>query len=147
MSCGCYDSNGIPLVNCNGGCAPCDPTNAVGLPDCPPSAESCEDILYGNCVKYVGPNLPALGITNGMRLKAALIALNTVLNTTVSTKAYTITVTTSQNKTTVEYIDIDGALQTAVVSSTQSPVTICARINTPVIISGTGTIVNTGVNC
>lgn len=147
MSCGCTDSNGIPLVNCNGGCDPCDPTNAVGLPDCPPSAESCEDILYGNCVKYVGPNLPVLGITNGMRLKTALIALSKALTTSVVTKSYTIGVTTSQTKTTVEYVDLNGVLQTAVVSSTQSPVTICARLDSPVIISGTGTVTNTGVNC
>jgi hypothetical protein len=82
-----------------------------------------------------------------MRLKTALIALNAVLNTTVSSKTYTITVSTSQTKTTVEYINLEGVLQTAVVSSTQSPVNICARLNTPVIISGTGTIINTGANC
>lgn len=143
----CLGCTGLPLANCNDGCADCDPTNAVGLPDCPPSSEPCEDLLYSKCVKYAGPNLPTLGITNGMRMKDALIALNKKLTVSQVSKTYTITVSSAQTTTIVEYIDVNGLFQTKSVSKDQSPQSICAQNESAVIISGTGILTNTGANC
>lgn len=146
----CHDCNDtpLPLANCNDGCEECGPTNAIGLPDCPPSSEPCETILNASCVKYTGPNLPTLGITNGMRLKAALVALNfKLLNNAGVSKNHTITVTQQQSKTTVEYINKVGAASVAVVTKDNSPQTICALIGTPVVISGSGTVTVTNTIC
>lgn len=139
----CYDNTGLPLANCNE-CRQCQETNAVGLPDCPPSSEACEDLLYSNCVKYSGPNLPTLGITNGMRLKQALAALEfTLLNNTGVGKTHTVTVSPTQSKTTVEYMDKTGDLQVIVVTKDNSPQSFCALEDTPAIISGTGIVTMT----
>jgi hypothetical protein len=146
MSCGCNDTS-LGLVNCNDGCQDCPPTNAVGLTDCPPSAEKCESIILADCVKYVGPNLPSLSIVNGMRLKTALVALNFKLTGTMTAKTYTITVSSTQTVTLVEYIAKDGSLQTKSVSKDQSPQTICAQENSPVKISGSGVISAAGAVC
>lgn len=143
----CYDNTGLPLANCNE-CQDCQDPNIVGLPDCPPSSEACEDLLYSNCVKYVGPNLPTLGITSGMRLKEALVALDfKLLNGTGVANTYTVTVTSIQSKTTVEYISKLGVLSTIIVTKDNSPQSFCGLAGTPQIISGSGTVVNTNVTC
>lgn len=144
----CYDHNGLPLANCNDGCAECGPTNAVGLPDCPPSSEACETIMFSNCVKYSGPNLPTLGITNGMRLKDALGALNfKLLNNTGVSRNHTITVSSVQSKTRVEYLDKFGIVQIKEVTKDNSPQTICALVGTPAVITGSGTVTATTTAC
>lgn len=148
MACqGCNDT-ALPLSNCNDGCADCSPTNAVGLPDCPPSSEPCEDLSFSECVKYTGPNLPTLGITNGMRLKTALAALNVLLlGVNPSAKNHTITVTSVQGKGTVEYLSKLGVITSITVTSTTSPQTICALVNTPAVVSGSATITATTTTC
>ncbi len=97
MSCGCNDTP-LPLGNCNDGCADCSPTNTVSLPPCV-SGEPCDEILFTDCVKFAGPNLPALGIVNGDRLLTVLTKLHRVLNgvisPTVTLANYTATATTT----------------------------------------------------
>ena len=82
MSCGCNDSP-LPLGNCNDGCADCSPTNAVNLPPCI-GGEACDEVAFTDCIKFVGPNLPALGILNGDRLITVLSKLHKVLNGLIS---------------------------------------------------------------
>ena len=97
MSCGCNDTP-LPLGNCNDGCADCSPTNTVSLPPCV-SGEPCDEILFTDCVKFAGPNLPALGITNGDRLLTVLTKLHKVVNAlitpTIPIINYTATSTTT----------------------------------------------------
>lgn len=97
MSCGCNDSS-LPLTNCNNGCADCSPTNVVNLPPCA-AGEACEEITFTDCVKFGGPNLPALGIFNGDRLITVLTKLHKVLNglisPTITLANYTATSTTT----------------------------------------------------
>lgn len=81
MSCGCNDTS-LPLANCNDGCADCSPTNSVSLPPCV-SGEPCDEILFTDCVKFAGPNLPALGILNGDRLLTVLTKLHKVVNSVI----------------------------------------------------------------
>lgn len=147
MSCaGCNDT-ALPLTNCNDGCEDCQPTHAVGLPDCPPNSESCEEIHLANCLKYVGPNLPTLGVTNGMRLNVALAAINYYLTPVKVYKNHTITVTPVQTKTTVQYVDKFGVLQIVIVSPSSNVTTICALEGTVTKMSGSGTIAATTTNC
>jgi hypothetical protein len=139
--------SGLPLQNCYD-CNNPDPANAVGLPDCPPSSEPCEDLLYSDCVKYTGPNLPTLGITNGMRLKTAFAALNVLLlGEDPIAKNHVITVTPVQGKATVEYLNKLGVITSITVTHLTSPQTICALISTPAIVSGSASISVTTVIC
>lgn len=148
MACqGCNDT-ALPLSNCNDGCADCSPTNAVGLPDCPPSSEPCEDLLFSECLKYTGPNLPSLGITNGMRLKTALAALNVLLlGASPISRNHVITVTAVQGKGTVEYLNKLGVITSITVTNLTSPQTICALLSTPAVVSGSASISATTTNC
>jgi len=140
-------STGLPLQNCYD-CNNPDPANAVGLPDCPPNSEPCEDLLYSQCVKYTGPNLPTLGITNGMRLKTALAALNVLLlGANPVAKNHVITVTAVQGKATIEYLNKLGVISSIYVTATTSPQTICALINTPAVVAGSASISVTAVAC
>ena len=79
MACGCNDT-ALPLANCNDGCDDCPPTNATNLPDCPDNSEPCEELVYTDCTKYKGPNLPVLEITNNMRLIEILTKLHKIVN-------------------------------------------------------------------
>lgn len=79
MACGCNDT-ALPLANCNDGCDDCPPTNATNLPDCPDGSEPCEELVYTDCTKYKGPNLPVLEITNNMRLIEILTKLHKIVN-------------------------------------------------------------------
>lgn len=124
------------MSNCSP-CNDCPPENVVNLPECE-GGEPCEEILNSSCVKYTGANLPNLGVEDGMRLKAVLVALNKLYP--ITTTDYTITVLTTQKTTVVEYIDASGDLQSISVSKDQSPQTITAQTDSPVIISGTGTV-------
>ena len=140
-------SSGLPLQNCYD-CNNPDPANAVGLPDCPPSSEPCEDLLFSQCVKYTGPNLPSLGITNGMRLKTAFAALNVLLlGASPVAKNYIITVTAVQGKATVEYLSKLGVITSITVTNLTSPQTICALLTTPAVVSGSASLSLTTVTC
>jgi hypothetical protein len=125
-------------MSCNT-CNDCPPSVSYTLPDCP-NGESCEEILNGKCIKYTGPNLPSLGVSSGERMKDVIIKLYKAINTTVATKTYTILVTGSQTKTTVEYLDANEALATVSVNPDAST-TICAIENTPQLMSGTGFLI------
>lgn len=78
MACGCNDT-ALPLSNCNDGCADCSPSNATNLPPCI-GGEPCDEILFTDCVKFSGPNLPALGIINGDRMLTVLTKLHKIVN-------------------------------------------------------------------
>lgn len=133
MACvGCTDSTPVP-VN-------------FTLPDCPDGSK-CEEYSLVECHQYTGPNLPSLEVTNEMMLKEVLVKLNKKLTEVMVAKTYTITVTTSQTTTTVEFINNLGNLVTKTVSSAQSPVTICAQEGSPVKVSGSGTISVAGSLC
>ena len=116
------------------------------LPDCP-EGSNCEEYSFVDCVQYTGPNLPTLEVTNNMSLKEVLVLLNKKLTVSMIAKTYTITVTTSQTTTVVEFINNLGQLVTKSVSSAQSPVTICAQEGSPVKISGSGTLSAPGALC
>ena len=106
MSCGCNDSP-LPLSNCNDGCADCSPSNAVNLPPCV-GGEACDEVSFTECIKFVGPNLPALGILNGDRLITVLAKLhkvvNSVLELPVALVNYTATATPTIPPTTTPLV-------------------------------------------
>jgi len=106
MSCGCNDTS-LPLVNCNDGCADCPPSNATNLPPCV-GGESCEEILFTDCVKFTGPNLPALGILNGDRMLTVLTKLHKVINgllsPSIALTTYTATATPTNPPTTTPMV-------------------------------------------
>ena len=124
MSCGCNDT-ALPLANCNDGCADCSPTNTVSLPPCP-SGEACDEILFTDCVKFTGPNLPALGITNGDRLLTVLTKLHKVLNgvitPTIPLANYVATATTATPYV-INYLGL-GPVYTSTAGATSSNATI-----------------------
>jgi hypothetical protein len=106
MSCGCNDT-ALPLANCNDGCADCSPTNTVSLPPCV-GGEACDEILFTDCVKFTGSNLPALGINNGDRLLTVLTKLHRVINglisPTIPLANYTATATVTNPVTTTPFV-------------------------------------------
>jgi hypothetical protein len=124
MSCGCNDTS-LPLSNCNNGCADCSPTNAVNLPPCV-GGEPCDEIAYTDCIKFSGPNLPALGISNGDRLLTVLTKLHKVLNglvsPTIALTNYTATSTTTTPMV-VSYLGL-GPVYTSTAGATSSGATI-----------------------
>ena len=124
MSCGCNDTS-LPLSNCNDGCADCSPTNTVSLPPCP-AGEPCDEIAYTDCIKFAGPNLPALGIVNGDRLLTVLTKLHKVLNGLVSPTIPLINYTATSTTTTpmvVSYLGL-GPVYTSTAGATSSGATI-----------------------
>lgn len=122
-------------------------TSSFPLPAPCAQTEGCEEALPGACVRYQGPNLPSLGISSGMFLKDALVALNKKLTSAQVSRSYTITTTGTQVPTVVEFINLQGALSRVSITAAQSPRTICAQENSPVIISGTGSLSSAGATC
>jgi hypothetical protein len=124
MSCGCNDTS-LPLVNCNDGCADCPPSNAINLPPCV-GGEPCDEILYTDCVKFTGPNLPALGISNGDRLLTVLTKLHKVVNSllqpSVLLTSYVATSTTT-TPLVVSYLGL-GPVYTSTAGAISSGATI-----------------------
>jgi hypothetical protein len=116
------------------------------LPPCP-EGSPCEEFFFTDCTQYKGPNLVSLGINHNMSLKQAMVALNKKLTTAFSSKTYTITVSTTQTITVVEYINHLGDLVSKSVSPAQSPQTICAQEGSPVKTSGTGVLSASGATC
>jgi hypothetical protein len=129
MSCGCNDSP-LPLGNCNDGCADCPPSNATNLPPCI-GGEACDEVSFSDCVKFVGPNLPALKITNGDRLITVLTKLHRVLNglisPTIPLASHVATATVTNPVTTtpfvVSYLGL-GPVYTSTAGATSSGATI-----------------------
>jgi hypothetical protein len=97
--------------------------------------------MFAECIKYKGPNLPNIGVTSGMKLKELLININKYVGGPLFTKTYTILVNALQSATTIEYLDLNDGWVSVTVTSSTSPLAICAREDSPVLISGTGLIV------
>lgn len=71
-------------------CQDCPPSGVTyTLPSCP-EGEKCEEVSKTDCVKYSGPNLPALGILNEDRLITILTKLHNVVNTLKGQSAITV---------------------------------------------------------
>jgi hypothetical protein len=147
MACGCNDT-ALPLANCNDGCDDCPPTNATNLPDCPDDSEPCEELVYADCLKYKGCNLPALGITNNMRMVTLLTTLHKVINdmklVPLEPIAYTATCTTS-TPLKFTYLSYGPTVSKSGVSSAAAVLTMASTANLVVgmkasVTSGTGTI-------
>lgn len=145
MSCGCNDTS-LPLSNCNDGCADCSPSNAVNLPPCP-GGEACDEITYADCIKFSGPNLPALGIANGDRLITVLTKLHKILNGLVTPTIPLISYTATSTTTTplvVSYLGL-GPVYTSTAGATSTSATITVGSTTGLaigmtleVVSGTG---------
>ena len=140
MSCGCNDTP-LPLGNCNNGCADCSPTNATNLPPCP-GGEACDEVAFTECVKFVGPNLPALGILNGDRLHTVLSKLhkviNGVINPAVTLANYTATSTTA-TPLVVTYLGL-GPVYTSTAGATGTTNTITVGSTTGLVAGMTVTV-------
>ena len=124
MSCGCNDT-ALPLTNCNDGCADCPPSNATNFPPCV-GGESCDEVLFTDCVKFTGPNLPALGIVNGDRLLTVLTKLHKVVNSVIQSPIALTNYTATSTTTTplvVSYLGL-GPVYTSTVGATSSNATI-----------------------
>jgi hypothetical protein len=129
MSCGCNDSP-LPLSNCNDGCADCSPSNATNLPPCT-GGEACDEVSFTDCVKFIGPNLPALKINNGDRLVTVLTKLHRILNglvtPTIPLASHVATATVTNPVTTtpfvVSYLGL-GPVYTSTAGATSSGATI-----------------------
>jgi hypothetical protein len=115
----------LPLANCNP-CETCPPTNAVNLPPCPPDSEPCEEVVYAECTKYKGPNLPALGVSYNDRFDTVLTklhkAINDLLDPAIDRITYTATATTATPYV-VTYLDL-GPVYTSTAGATSSGSTI-----------------------
>jgi hypothetical protein len=137
MSCGCNDTS-LPLSNCNDGCADCSPTNTVSLPPCV-GGEACDEIAYTDCIKFSGPNLPALGISNGDRLLTVLTKLHKVLNGVIGSAIpltnYTATSTTATPMA-VSYLGL-GPVYTSTAGATSSSANITVGSTTGLVVGMT----------
>jgi hypothetical protein len=137
MSCGCNDTP-LPLGNCNDGCADCSPTNAVNLPPCI-GGEACDEISFTDCVKFAGPNLPALGILNGDRLITVLTKLHKVLNGLISPTIPLVSHVATSTTTTplvVSYLGL-GPVYTSTPGATSSDATITVGSTTGLVVGMT----------
>lgn len=147
MACGCNDT-ALPLANCNDGCDDCPPTNATNLPDCPDGSEPCEELVYADCLKYKGCNLPALGITNNMRMVTLLTTLHKVINDMklVPLEPVSLTATcTTSTPFKFTYLSYGPTVTKTAVSSSGAVLTMASTADLNVgmtvsMISGTGTI-------
>lgn len=125
-------------------CNPCNDCNQTSLSyvytDCV-GGEPCDELMFAECIKYKGPNLPNIGVTSGMKLKELLININKYVGGPQFTKTYTVLVNSLQSATTIEYLDLNDGWVSITVTASTSPSVICARENSPVIISGTGSLI------
>lgn len=145
MSCGCNDTS-LPLENCNP-CADCPPTNVVSLPPCI-GGEPCDEVSKTDCIKYVGANLPALGILDGDRLVTVLTKLHRAVNNLLVSPVARINYTATSTTTTpmvVRYLDL-GPVYISTAGATSSGTTITVGSTTGLAIgmtlevtAGTGT--------
>lgn len=131
-------------------CADCPPAPALNLPACP-GGEPCEEVSKVDCVSFVGPNLPALGILNGDRLLAILTKLHKVINPLLNTPVPLVSYTATNTGTTapiaplvVTYLGL-GPVYTSTAGATSSGSTITVGSTTGLsagmtvqVIAGTG---------
>ena len=139
MSCGCNDTP-LGLVNCNDGCQDCPPTNTISLAPCP-SGEPCEEIILADCSKYVGANLPALGILNNDRLTTVLTKLHKKINSLLVTPITLTTYTATNTVTTgvpyiVRYLGL-GPVYKSTAGATSSTTTITVGSTTGLVVGMT----------
>jgi hypothetical protein len=137
MSCGCNDTP-LPLGNCNDGCADCSPTNAVNLPPCI-GGEACDEIAFTDCVKFAGPNLPALKILNGDRLITVLTKLHRVLNGLITPTIPLVSHVATSTTTTplvVSYLGL-GPVYTSTAGATSSGATVTVGSTTGLVVGMT----------
>ena len=137
MSCGCNDTP-LPLGNCNDGCADCSPTNAVNLPPCV-GGEACDEIAFTDCVKFAGPNLPALKILNGDRLITVLTKLHRVLNGLITPTIPLVSHVATSTTTTplvVSYLGL-GPVYTSTAGATSSGATVTVGSTTGLVVGMT----------
>jgi hypothetical protein len=130
MSCGCNDTP-LPLGNCNDGCADCQPTNAINLTPCV-GGEVCDELIVADCTKFIGSNLPALGILDGDRLTTVLTKLHKVVNSLLVTPIARINYTATSTTTTpmvVRYLGL-GPIYTSAAGATGSTTTIAVGSTT-----------------
>lgn len=145
MACGCNDT-ALPLSNCNDGCADCSPSNATNLPPCV-GGEPCDEILFTDCVKFSGPNLPALGINNGDRMLTVLTKLHKVLNGLITPSISLVNYTAASTTTTpmvLRYLAL-GPIYNSTAGATSSGATVTVGSTTGLVagmtlevVSGTG---------
>lgn len=145
MACGCNDTS-LPLSNCNDGCAHCSPTNATNLPPCI-AGEPCDEILFTDCVKFSGPNLPALGIVNGDRMFTVLTKLHKIVNGLITPTIPSVNHTATSTTTTpmvVTYLAL-GPIYNSTAGATSSGATVTVGSTTGLVagmtlevITGTG---------
>jgi hypothetical protein len=95
--------------------------------------------LFTDCVKFTGPNLPALGITNGDRLLTVLTKLHKVLNgvitPTIPLANYVATATTATPYV-VSYLGL-GPVYTSTAGATSSNATITVGSTTGLVVGMT----------
>lgn len=123
MSCGCTHT---PVCQ---PCCSCPPAPALNLPNCP-AGEPCEEISKVDCISFVGPNLPALGILNGDRMLAVLLKIHKVINPLLPTPIPLATFTATNTATVapiaplvVTYLGL-GPVYTSTAGATSSGSTV-----------------------
>jgi hypothetical protein len=111
-------------------CPDCLPA-PTPLPPCV-GGEPCEEVAKANCISYVGPNLPALGILNGDRMLAVLTKLHRVINPLIAQPVILGTYTATNTGTggnpaplVVTYLGL-GPVYTSGTGATSSSTTITA---------------------
>lgn len=137
MACGCNDTS-LPLSNCNDGCADCSPTNATNLPPCI-GGEPCDEILFTDCVKFSGPNLPALGIVNGDRMLTVLTKLHKIVNGLITPTIPSVNYTATSTTTTplvLTYLAL-GPIYNSTAGATSSGATVTVGSTTGLVVGMT----------
>lgn len=118
-------------------CQDCPPSGVTyTLPTCP-EGEKCVEVSKTDCVKYVGPNLPALEILNDDRLITILTKLHKVVNalkgqSAIGLQTYTATCTPAAGTTTplvVRYLGL-GPSYTSIPGAVGSGTTITVSSTT-----------------
>lgn len=134
-------------MSCNP-CAECPqvPLN-YNLPNCP-DGELCEELLSSECSSYNGPNLPALGVLDGDRLRTVLLKLHKAINPLLAAPAQLVNFTATNTGTSaplvVTYLGL-GPVFTSTASAIGSGTTITIGSTTGLavgmtleVMSGTG---------
>lgn len=138
MSCGSNLPDCLP-------CQDCPPAVTTPIPNCP-QGEKCEEITDADCLQYLGPNLPALTITNKDRLVNILTKLHQVVNVlngnnAVGLQTYVAT-STSATPMVVTYLGLGPVYNSGATSSGSTitvPSTTGLRVGMTVeVVSGTG---------
>lgn len=139
-------------------CKPCAECPQVplnyNLPNCP-DGEPCEELLSSECSSYNGPNLPALGVLDGDRLRTVLLKLHKVINPLVAAPVPLVNFTATNTATggnaaplVITYLGL-GPVFTSTASATGSGTTITVGSTTGLVAgmtiqvqSGTGAFAN-----